>query len=167
MWTVPKRKVWSRGYIPGLYLLFLFLWCAWMLIQVVLYLIKDHQVNPSFLLGRRWWGALVEVSVLGLLLLFIPCGCGSVERVVWNDTEVYNSMFPSWQEEQAGDCPASVEELVRSSGKAGGSTKDPWDNDYTIICPGLHAFDLDVCSSGPDQQKGTTDDICNWKPQPK
>lgn len=42
--------------------------------------------------------------------------------------------------------------------------KDPWDNDFVYICPGLHG-DFDLSSNGPDAQAGGDGkdaDINNW-----
>lgn len=43
--------------------------------------------------------------------------------------------------------------------------KDPWDNDFVYISPGLHG-DFDLVSYGPDNQAGGEDkdaDINNWE----
>ncbi|MGD9947569.1 MAG: type II secretion system major pseudopilin GspG [Desulfobulbus sp.] len=43
--------------------------------------------------------------------------------------------------------------------------KDPWDNDFLYICPGLHG-DFDLSSYGPDAQsggEGKDADINNWE----
>lgn len=43
--------------------------------------------------------------------------------------------------------------------------KDPWDNDYVYISPGLHG-DFDLMSYGPDNEPGGEDmdrDINNWE----
>ncbi|WP_298440625.1 type II secretion system major pseudopilin GspG [uncultured Ferrimonas sp.] len=38
---------------------------------------------------------------------------------------------------------------------------DPWGSDYVLLSPGeVSRFDL--CSTGPDQQLGNEDDICNY-----
>jgi hypothetical protein len=169
MHPASTQKIWYHGYIPGLYLLLFMCWLAWMLTQVLLYLLQGRDVNTVFPLGRRWWGALIEAVVFFLLLLILPFlfyGCGNRERVAWNDTATYEYMFASWQEEHS-DCPTSVEELARSINKKGRSTKDPWGNEYLIVCPSQHDLDIDICSNGADEQPNTSDDICNWKPQPR
>ena len=45
--------------------------------------------------------------------------------------------------------------------------KDPWDNDFVYLCPGLHG-DFDLISYGPDRQsggEGKDADINNWELQ--
>jgi len=45
--------------------------------------------------------------------------------------------------------------------------KDPWDNDFVYLCPGLHG-DFDLISHGPDRQsggEGVDADINNWELQ--
>lgn len=43
--------------------------------------------------------------------------------------------------------------------------KDPWENDFVYLCPGLHG-DFDLISYGPDHQsggEGKDADINNWE----
>jgi hypothetical protein len=104
-----------------------------------------------------------------LLIFFFPFQCSKTTpkdpRVAWNDTKTLEGMYAAWQIGHDG-CPLSVEELSAVAGKKGGPPKDPWANSYHIQCPSKHDLDIDVCSDGPDAKAGTTDDICNWMPQP-
>jgi general secretion pathway protein G len=44
--------------------------------------------------------------------------------------------------------------------------KDPWNNDYILMCPGQkNPTKCDVRSRGPDGQEGTEDDVGNWAVQ--
>ncbi|GAA5193004.1 type II secretion system major pseudopilin GspG [Ferrimonas gelatinilytica] len=38
---------------------------------------------------------------------------------------------------------------------------DPWGGQYVLVSPGVNGR-YDLCSSGPDLQLGTEDDICNY-----
>jgi general secretion pathway protein G len=41
--------------------------------------------------------------------------------------------------------------------------QDPWNHDYTYVCPGKHnASGFDISSPGPDGRDGTDDDVVNW-----
>jgi general secretion pathway protein G len=41
--------------------------------------------------------------------------------------------------------------------------KDPWQHDFTYVCPGRHnTSSFDISSAGPDGQSGTEDDITSW-----
>ena len=114
---------------------------------------------------------LVVVAIIGLVMGavaigVIPLFAKGQAGIAWNDTKTYEGMYTAWQIGHT-DCPTSVDELAKSAGKKGQSTKDPWGNDYAISCPSQHDLDIDICSNGPDKQQGTDDDVCNWKPQPK
>jgi general secretion pathway protein G len=114
---------------------------------------------------------LVVVAIIGLVMGavaigVIPLFAKGQKGVAWNDTQTYDGMYVAWQISHT-DCPTSVEDLAKSAGKKGQSTKDPWGNDYVISCPSQHERDIDICSNGPDKQQGTDDDVCNWKPAPK
>lgn len=39
---------------------------------------------------------------------------------------------------------------------------DPWGNAYLLVSPGEHG-QIDVLSSGPDGEAGTSDDLNNWQ----
>lgn len=58
--------------------------------------------------------------------------------------------------------PATFEELVESKLVHTRLRLDPWQNRPFIIYPSKRdGHDFDVCSAGPDQTRGTEDDICN------
>ncbi len=65
--------------------------------------------------------------------------------------------------------PPSVGKLAKKWREGGylekGVPKDPWDNDYVYISPGLHS-DFDLMSYGPDGEPGGESenaDINNWE----
>ena len=44
--------------------------------------------------------------------------------------------------------------------------KDPWENDYLYLSPGIHNRDFDIWSYGADGEEGgegEDSDICNWE----
>jgi len=42
--------------------------------------------------------------------------------------------------------------------------RDPWDTEYSYVCPGKHnPKGFDIFSSGPDRQPNTADDLGNWE----
>lgn len=42
--------------------------------------------------------------------------------------------------------------------------RDPWDCEYSYVCPGKHnPKGFDVISSGPDRTLNTADDLGNWE----
>jgi len=60
-----------------------------------------------------------------------------------------------------GKCPKDVQEL-KAAGIIKKATKDPWGEEYTIVCPGEHGS-VDVISSGPDKKPGGDDDVNSWE----
>lgn len=46
--------------------------------------------------------------------------------------------------------------------------RDPWDSEYSYVCPGKHnPKTFDIVSPGPDRQTDTADDIGNWDDETK
>jgi len=44
------------------------------------------------------------------------------------------------------------------------SLRDPWDQDYFYVQPGIHnPKSFDIYSAGPDRKPNTDDDIGNWE----
>jgi general secretion pathway protein G len=58
--------------------------------------------------------------------------------------------------------PESWEDLVKN-GDLEKAPIDPWGNEYTFVCPGVHnPKGCDVQSNGPDGLPDTEDDVGNW-----
>jgi general secretion pathway protein G len=57
------------------------------------------------------------------------------------------------------ECPKTLDDLVAQK-YLPKKTKDPWNRDLIIRCPGTVNTDgVDVVSLGPDGQEGTADDV--------
>jgi general secretion pathway protein G len=57
------------------------------------------------------------------------------------------------------ECPKSLDDLVAQK-YLPKKTKDPWNRDLIIRCPGtINTDGVDVVSLGPDGQEGTADDV--------
>ena len=57
------------------------------------------------------------------------------------------------------DCPKTLDDLVAQK-YLPKKTKDPWNRDLIIRCPGtINTDGVDVVSLGPDGQEGTADDV--------
>ena len=58
--------------------------------------------------------------------------------------------------------PESWEDLVKN-GDIEKAPVDPWGNEYSFVCPGVHnPKACDVHSNGPDGLPDTEDDVGNW-----
>jgi len=58
-------------------------------------------------------------------------------------------------------CPKSMQDL-KAAGVVQRVQKDPWGEEFTIVCPGEHG-PVDVMSYGPDKKQGGGDDIVSWE----
>jgi general secretion pathway protein G len=57
------------------------------------------------------------------------------------------------------ECPKTLDDLVAQK-YLPKKTKDPWNRDLIIRCPGtINTDGVDVVSLGPDGQEGTADDV--------
>jgi len=72
--------------------------------------------------------------------------------------------YPQWVSRPAnnGKCPT-----IAQLAEYGGSTKDPWGQEYVIKCNNLPAGakGIAVSSKGEDTSEGTGDDIKSWEEQ--
>ena len=58
-------------------------------------------------------------------------------------------------------CPKSMADL-KAAGVVSRVQKDPWGEEFVIVCPGEHG-PVDVLSYGPDKKQGGGDDIVSWE----
>lgn len=131
---------------------------------------------------------MVVIVILGILAgLIIPRIMGRPEearrmkaRVQMESIETAlklykldNGAYPSTEQGlQALIEAPTVGELPRAWRKGGylekgNVPKDPWDNEYVYLSPGLHG-DFDLVSYGPDGQPGGEDqnqDVNSWDPE--
>lgn len=126
---------------------------------------------------------LIVVSIIGTLAVFVlPSLLSSGEDAKAQLTEMQIQKVEGvldFYRAQNGIYPSSeqgLEALVREpSGdpaprryKPGGYIKadqlrDPWGGDFSYESPGQNnRFGVDICSAGPDGQRGSEDDICNF-----
>ena len=63
--------------------------------------------------------------------------------------------------QQQNRCPKTMSDL-KAAGILSRVKKDPWGNDYVLLCPGEHDG-CDVKSWGPDGADDTEDDIKSWE----
>ncbi len=72
--------------------------------------------------------------------------------------------YTRWHAEKKKACPQSLDELLEYMNKK--NTKDPWDNDYQMLCGDKKPKEAKMCigviSNGPDGVPNTDDDIKSW-----
>ena len=113
---------------------------------------------------------LIEIMVVLAIISLILGGVGLVAFNSFKDAQADDARNDVVQIQQAveqymlqkrGKCPKSLQEL-KASGIASRISKDPWGNDYNIVCPGEHSS-VDVVSPGEDGELGTDDDVANYQ----
>lgn len=120
--------------------------------------------------ARRSLGmTLIEIMVVVAIISMVLGGVGLMAFNRFKQAQIENAKKDTIQIQQAVEmymlqkrnkCPKGLEDL-KASGAISRTIKDPWGNDYTIVCPG-EKLTVDVISSGPDQEPGTADDIANY-----
>ena len=107
---------------------------------------------------------LVVLAIIGLIMGGVAIYAfgaleGSKESTAANDIATLSQSIEMYQL-QKNKCPKSVQDL-KAAGIIKKITKDPWNKDYEIKCPGEHGA-VDISSAGKDGQMGTDDDINSW-----
>jgi general secretion pathway protein G len=113
---------------------------------------------------------LIEIMVVLAIISLILGGVGVVALKQFqaaqgddarNDVVQIQQAVEQYMLQKRGKCPKNLQEL-KASGIASRISKDPWGNDYNILCPGEHST-VDVISPGEDGELGTDDDITNYQ----
>lgn len=119
---------------------------------------------------------MLVVVIIGILAAMVVPRLGgrarqARESAAKADIEANMALALDLYEMDNGEYPANLDALLT---KPGDATKwsgpylkkkplDPWEKEYYYLSPGInnpHSYDL--YSSGPDKQRGTSDDIKNW-----
>src|SRR5262245_29244604 len=107
---------------------------------------------------------MVVVAIIGLVMgAVVVAAVPQLEKArcktAWSETQVISQAIATYQTDNAGDCPKSLDELV--SGKfLSKAPVDPWGQPFKFKCPGDKMTDgADIWSSGKDKQEGTADDV--------
>ena len=148
--------------------------------------IKLRTIRPKFCPGFTLIEIMVVIVILGILAtLIIPRFMGreeearrTVARVQIESMETAlklykldNGVYPSTEQGlQALVEPPTIGQIPRKWREGGylekgRVPKDPWDNDYIYLSPGVHG-DFDLISYGADGEpggEGNNKDIDNWE----
>ena len=83
-------------------------------------------------------------------------------KTAWSEAQTIQQAITTFQTDNAGDCPKSLDDLV--SGKfLSKSPTDPWNQPFKFKCPGDKMTDgADIWSSGKNKQDGDDDDVRGW-----
>ena len=113
---------------------------------------------------------MVVIAIIGMVMGAVVVGAmPALERArcktAWSETQTVGQAVATYQTENNGDCPKSMEDLV--TGKF--LTKapvDPWGQPLQYKCPGDKNTDnADIWSKGKNKQDGDDDDVKGWLKQ--
>ena len=114
---------------------------------------------------------MVVIAIIGMVMGAVVVGAmPALEKArcktAWAETQTVGQAIATYQTENNGDCPKSMDELV--SGKyLSKAPTDPWNKPLNFKCPGDKNTDgADVWSGGRNKTEGDDDDVKGWvKPE--
>ena len=107
---------------------------------------------------------LVVLAIIGLIMGGVAVVAGGALGDARIDTAKNETMkiagyADMYSIKKKGKCPSDMKAL-KTAGIIKKVSKDPWDNDYKIVCDGGDI--KGVASAGPDGEFDTNDDINSW-----
>ena len=107
---------------------------------------------------------LVVLAIIGLIMGGVAVVAGGALGDARIDTAKNETMkiagyADMYAIKKKGKCPSDMKAL-KSAGIIKKVSKDPWDNEYKIVCEGNDI--KGVASAGPDGEFDSNDDINSW-----
>ncbi len=109
---------------------------------------------------------LVVLAIIGLIVggvsvvAFSAFGSSKI-KAAGNDVINVQKAAEQYMLQKNDKCPKSMADL-KAAGIIPRIQKDPWGEDFVIVCPGEHG-PVDVLSYGPDKKPGGDDDVVSWE----
>lgn len=143
--------------------------------------IEWHVIAPRRVRGFTLLEIMLVVAIIALLLAagFSQLGDvmgGARETVVQSDIQTFsqklsmyeasNGFFPTTEQglQALMTIPSTEPRPTKWYQAMQKINKDPWQQDYVYIQPGVHnPLSYDVYSKGKDRIAGTSDDVGNWE----
>ena len=110
---------------------------------------------------------MVVVAIIGLVMGAVAIGAIPMLnrancKTAWSETQTIAQAIASYQMENNGDCPHSLDELVQGKFLSKPPI-DPWGQPFNYKCPGEKVGDgADIWSKGRNKQDGDEDDVRGW-----
>jgi general secretion pathway protein G len=110
---------------------------------------------------------MVVIAIIGLVMgAVVVAAVPQLEsarcKTAWSETQTIQQAIATFQTDNAGDCPKSLDDLV-SQKFLSKSPVDPWGQAFKYKCPGDKMTDgADIWSSGKNKQEGDEDDVRGW-----
>ncbi|MBN2097658.1 MAG: type II secretion system major pseudopilin GspG [Candidatus Omnitrophica bacterium] len=116
---------------------------------------------------------MLVVIIIGVLVgMVMPrlAGRSQEARIAAAQADIFSNIATALDlfELDNGKYPEGLDDLAKKTENGKGpylkrQPIDPWKNPYNYKAPGTHNNDYDLYSSGPDGQKGNSDDITSWQ----
>ena len=112
--------------------------------------------------GVTLFEVLIVVAILamvagGVAVFALPKFQESQKKVAENGARTMRMAVQQWQAaNNETSCPTMSQLVQEKQLDPGQSTKDSWNQDYTLTCTDDEVI---ISSNGPDKKKGTKDDI--------
>jgi len=109
---------------------------------------------------------LVVLAIIGLIVggvsvvAFSALGDARI-KTAGNDVINVQKACEQYMLQKSDKCPKNMQDL-KAAGVLSRVQKDPWGQEFVIVCPGEHG-PVDVMSYGPDKKQGGDDDIVSWE----
>lgn len=105
--------------------------------------------------------AIIGLIVGGVSVVAFNAFADSKVKAAANDVINVQKACEQYLLQKNDKCPKSMQDL-KAAGIVGRVQKDPWGEEFQIVCPGEHGS-VDVISYGPDKKQGGGDDIVSWE----
>lgn len=127
--------------------------------------------NPNQRRRRRSRGmTLIEILVVLAIIGLIVGGVSVVAFSALADSKVkaaasdvikLQAACEQFMLQKNDKCPKTMTDL-KAAGVVARVQKDPWGEEFQIVCPGEHGS-VDILSFGPDRKAGGGDDVVSWE----
>lgn len=129
------------------------------------------KIHPNQRRRRRNRGmTLIEILVVLAIIGLIVGGVSVVAFSALADSKVkaaasdvikLQAACEQFMLQKNDKCPKTMADL-KAAGVVARVQKDPWGEEFQIVCPGEHGS-VDVISYGPDRKAGGGDDVVSWE----
>ena len=105
--------------------------------------------------------AIIGLIVGGVSVVAFSALADSKVKAAASDVIKLQAACEQFMLQKNDKCPKTMADL-KAAGVVARVQKDPWGEEFQIVCPGEHGS-VDVISYGPDRKAGGGDDVVSWE----
>lgn len=105
--------------------------------------------------------AIIGLIVGGVSVVAFSALADSKVKAAASDVIKLQAACEQFMLQKNDKCPKTMADL-KAAGVVARVQKDPWGEEFQIVCPGEHG-PVDVISFGPDRKAGGGDDVMSWE----